>query len=353
VNDDEKKLLLNSKLKRKRIKRTKDKKSKYFINDKKSLYFHIFLIIIFYLLINFLCYILLLIMKSKYKNISDYVGIYNLVTRQYHSFVFLYNYMKIYAVYNTYIMTNEYLSDADHDYKQDLAKFFDITLNWKHKIYYNVTNHKLLSKSKKIFETIEHGSLCYIMEEYSKEYNFPCEELANNVTNYGFDAICVYYIQNLMYLFDLITNKIQIAIAHQYYYYELLYPSNTYYYIYSQYSMILDDYKEKNPFLVLNDNKTLHLTILNNEVFKPISFKILDTLNEDIKILFDHIEQYLFLTIYIYVIFIIIILLYIPMNSYKNNKEINMTRNMLKIIPQEVLLDIFKEEEKELINKKL
>ena len=353
VNDDEKKLLLNSKLKRKRIKRTKDKKSKYFINDKKSLYFHIFLIIIFYLLINFLCYILLLIMKSKYKNISDYVGIYNLVTRQYHSFVFLYNYMKIYAVYNTYIMTNEYLSDADHDYKQDLAKFFDITLNWKHKIYYNVTNHKLLSKSKKIFETIEHESLCYIMEEYSKEYNFPCEELANNVTNYGFDAICVYYIQNLMYLFDLITNKIQIAIAHQYYYYELLYPSNTYYYIYSQYSMILDDYKEKNPFLVLNDNKTLHLTILNNEVFKPISFKILDTLNEDIKILFDHIEQYLFLTIYIYVIFIIIILLYIPMNSYKNNKEINMTRNMLKIIPQEVLLDIFKEEEKELINKKL
>jgi hypothetical protein len=41
------------------------------------------------------------------------------------------------------------------------------------------------------------------------------------------------------------------------------------------------------------------------------------------------------------------------MDSYKNNKEINMTRNMLKIIPQEVLLDIFKEEEKELINQKV
>ena len=130
--------------------------------------------------------------------------------------------MKIYAVYNTYIWTNEYLLDADTGYKIDLAYFYYTTLDLKHKIFFNITKHHLLSNSKKIFDTIEHESLCYIMEEYSQEYNFTCDELANNVTNYGLDSICVYYIQNLMYLFDLITNKIQIAIAHQYYYYELL-----------------------------------------------------------------------------------------------------------------------------------
>ena len=292
-------------------------------------------------------------MKFKYKNISEYIGIYNLVTRQYHSFVFLYNYMKIYAVYNTYIYTNEYLIDADSDYKIDLAYFYYTTLDLKHKIFFNVTKHHLLSNSKNIFDKIEHESLCYVMEEYSQKYNFTCDELANNVTNYGLDSICVYYIQNLMYLFDLITNKIQIAIAHQYYYYELLYPSLNYYYIYSQYSMVLDDYKEKNPFLVLNDNKTLHLTTLNNEVFRPIIYNVLNVLKEDIETIFDHIRQNINLSIYLYSIFILIILFYIPMDSYKNNKDINMTRNMLKIIPQEVLLDIFKEEEKELINQKV
>ena len=351
--NNEKKFFSNSKLKRKKIKKLKEKKSGYFINDKKSLYFHIFLLIIFYILINTSCYILLLIMKFKYKNISEYIGIYNLVTRQYHSFVFLYNYMKIYAVYNTYIFTNEYLIDADSGYKIDLAYFYYTTLDLKHKIFFNITKHHLLSNSKNIFDKIEHESLCYVMEEYSQEYNFTCDELANNVTNYGLDSICVYYIQNLMYLFDLITNKIQIAIAHQYYYYELLYPSINYYYIYSQYSMVLDDYKEKNPFLVLNDNKTLHLTTLNNEVFRPIIYKVLNILKEDIETIFEHIRQYINFTIYLYSIFILIILFYIPMDSYKNNKDINMTRNMLKIIPQEVLLDIFKEEEKELINQKV
>ena len=97
-------------------------------------------------------------------------------------------------------------------------------------------------------------------------------------------------------------------------------------------------YYENNPFQLFNDEQLRELNVLNEEIYKPAIETFIEALNLDInhctQSIFNYIEK--FSILYFIVIICFNCFFYIPYLFHKN-RNINKVRQMLMIIPKEIL----------------
>ena len=148
-----------------------------------------------------------------------------------------------------------------------------------------------------------------------------------------------------MYITKKVTYLKEENIAKNYTYDEINYGTD--YYV----NITDENHYKNNPFFLINDDKTRQLILIRENVFNPILLLSLNALNDDIINKLDNLKIItLILCIIIFVFYFSIFIAYFPANLYKKNNEINNNREFLKIIPKNVILDIFKNED-EKINK--
>ena len=223
-NDDENKLLKESNLinlNQKNIIQKGISKS-YFISDKKNLKR---IIIIYILYIICLISILLIIMvksSNLFNDISHLIIIY-FSTMSHKSYILiLFNYMRIYIIYFINISSNEELT-----YKLNLlnllfSNIFGTHKEYKDKITNYIYKYGLSENSSRIFNEITEKSLCKFISNVTVEF-ISCDQLSNNISNYGLDSLMVYYIDSLLNIKKNFEINLTIALEYGFTYNEKSY----------------------------------------------------------------------------------------------------------------------------------
>ncbi len=148
----------------------------------------------------------------------------------------------------------------------------------------------------------------------------------------------VYFIGSLIELYK----KLEIFIEHSkstgYLYNDISYGSDFYTEFISDNQNDIEIYNQNDPFQLFNDIQLVELNVLNEEIYKPAIETFIEALNLDIKhctqSIFNYIEK--FSIFYFIVIICFNCLFYIPYLFHKN-RNINKVRQMLMIIPKEIL----------------
>ena len=249
----------------------------------------------------------------------------------------------IYIGYNTLMFQGEILNWALGVSKDKLQHLYKNNIIINSNLYGNLTNYSIPSDTKNLINNIKDNSLCWIFENNSNFNNFSCFQLSTNVTNYGLDVIITYYIDMLKHLYRLEDYKIEYANNNSLYYLNIYYGNNLYYAYFPDDSEELEEYINSNPFNIINDEYFYNINILTENVIKPAYLQMFSKIYDDIKDLFDNLDDYiLYLLYFYYIVLLIYFIIYIPSDIYKKNNDINKTKKMLNIIPKNNLYDIFK-----------
>ena len=294
--------------------------------------FGLFIFLFFYYMINF-------------KYIKNYMQVYLYLVELKDSFSLLFDYMFIYIGYTNQKSISNIIENKINYLLTNLYKEYEYKLELEKKINYILERYTLPKKSKNQLQIMKMSSLCYLSEDFLDQYNFTCSYLASNATEFGFDTVASYFIENIMYITKKVAYLKDENIAKNYTYDEVNYGTD-------EYVNITDEnHYKNNPLFLINDEKTIQLILVRDYVFNPILILSLNALNEDIINKLDNIKIItLVICINIFLFYFSIFIAYFPANLYKKNNEINNNREFLKIIPKNVILDIFKSED-EKINK--
>ena len=346
-NDDENKLLKESNLinlNQKNIFQKGISKS-YFISDKKNLKR---ILIIYILYIICLISILLIIMvksSNLFNDISHLIIIY-FSTMSHKSYILiLFNYMRIYIIYFINISSNEELT-----YKLNLlnllfSNIFGTHKEYKDKITNYIYKYGLSENSSRIFNEITEKSLCEFISNVTVEF-ISCDQLSNNISNYGLDSLMVYYIDSLLNIKKNFEINLTIALESGFTYNELFYGTEKYNDYLPKEPEKLELYNQLNPFNTINSNIMKDLSIINDHIFKPAFKYFLDSLSLDIENILEKIQsvETVLLIIFFLIIVIFNFIYYFPF-LLKKNKEIKQIRSMLLIIPKNILYKLLIDED--------
>ena len=294
--------------------------------------FGLFIFLFFYYMINF-------------KYIKNYMQVYLYLVELKDSFSILFEYMFIYIGYTSQKNNSDIIENKINYLLTNLYKEYEFKLELEKKINIILEKYTLPKKSKEVLRIMKMSSLCYLSEDFLELNNLTCSYIASNATEFGFDTVSSYFIENIMYIVKKVSYLKEENIAKNYTYDEINYGTD--YYV----NITDENHYKNNPFFLINDDKTRQLILIRENVFNPILLLSLNALNDDIINKLDNIKIItLILCIIIFVFYFSIFIAYFPANLYKKNNEINNNREFLKIIPKNVILDIFKTED-EKINK--
>ncbi len=318
-----------------------------FISEKKNFCTNIFIYFIYIIVLTLILIFLLMENKYYYDKINHLIIIYNLLVLHRTTFLLLYNYLRIIIIYSSFNMKNEYLNEKMVLITQYFSQIFQIHQLYKNEVNSNIATYGLYELSEKIFHNVSKNSLCPYYDDVSIILNLSCEDLASNISNYGMSPLMIYYIHSMQDILQNIIEKIDDAKNSGFLFDELLYGTEEYKKILPNNTEDLQRYNELNPFNLINLEQLKHLNILNERVFKPAHKTLTDSISLDIYNILQKIERNqngiilcFFLTILIFNIF-----LYFPF-LYKKNDEIKQVKQMLILIPQNVLYEILIDEEK-------
>jgi hypothetical protein len=244
-------------------------------------------------------------------------------------------------------MKNDYLEQKILKITEYFSSIFQVHQIYQNQINSNISTYGLYELSNKIYQNVSKNSLCPYYNEISIELNLSCENLASNISNYGMSPLMIYYIHSMEDILQNIIKKINEAQNSGFIFDEFIYGTEEYKNILPNNTEDLERYNELNPFNLINLEQLKHLNILNERVFKPAHKTLTDSISLDIYNILQKIERNqngiilcFFLTILIFNIF-----LYFPF-LYKKNDEIKQVKQMLILIPQNVLYEILIDEEK-------
>ena len=183
----------------------------------------------------------------------------------------------------------------------------------------------------------------FLVEHKHAGFN-TCEEFFYNTSNYGFQAVLTTYIEEIRIMRDLEKYYLQNAAKYNFTYNESLIGTagET-----KHYANILNDsvlyriYQSYNPVLILNEDTHRTAVIIYRFVVMKVVQSALDNLFDAIHVAFDDtIRIGLIINIvFIVVVFIGFTALWLPF-VLGENETIFKTKNMLSIIPREVLFTL-------------
>ena len=316
-------------------------KSKLKINIKKSKKFIIISFIHSSILLLIILFLNLMLM-NYFNKIYHYINIYYLTLSFKIEYVVFYNYLRLYVAYGQYSTLITSIKNKINYLNNNICdsyKILDQQLNY---LYDNITKYGLPSNSYKHYQDFLQESACIYIENFLATYNKTCSSIGDNIINYGIKNMMIYYLNTIQNLLENINNTLNYITKNFYSYFELYY-GNYVYDIYTQSNTVEDeeDYNKNNPFNYLNSEEMKTIYILNENVLKEAISNVTNILAEDINNLFNHIKIFIIilLIIFYFMFFLFFLFFYLP-DILKKNKEITKTRNMLNIIPKDLLYNI-------------
>jgi len=183
----------------------------------------------------------------------------------------------------------------------------------------------------------------FLLEHKNAGFN-TCEEFFYNTSNYGFQAVLTTYIEEIRIMRDLEKYYLQNAAIYNFTYNESLIGTegeNKHYKNFSTNETLMKLYNRYNPVLILNETTHKTAIIIYRFVVMKVVQSALDNLFDAIHIAF---EDTIRIGLIINIVFIIVVFLgftafWLPF-VLGENETIYKTKNMLSIIPKEVLFTL-------------
>jgi hypothetical protein len=309
--------------------------------------------IIFLILFIFLFYlVVIIIFEQNLNKMNNYSELYNILSKE------GIEYQSMFDITREYFFDNEAYT-ANISFKSILESNLD-------KVYENMkaseqkfSYDKLPSRFKKKYLEIITNDLCkyaedlfikYNKTEYNYSYiisnNYTCEEIAENSTKYGLDLLVSNYLYELRVqkkYFDIILQEAQNA---NYTYNNTLAGDEKYY------NKLLEEnqnkinynstlYEQLDPFKIYNEEHVFKLSMIRRYLLLPIYN---DTLNNFYVSMKDFWSTSYNIFLAIMIVFLLLItafyLAYWIPSIILQDESIYKTKNMLAIIPKDVLTTI-------------
>ena len=165
-----------------------------------------------------------------------------------------------------------------------------------------------------------------------------------NTSNYGFQAVLTTYIEELRIMRDLEKNFLQIAEKYNFTYNESLIGTEgetKHYESFKNNKTKMDLYKKYNPVLILNETTHKTAIIIYRFVVMKVVQSALDNLFDAIHLAFDDTIK---IGLIINIVFIVVVTIgftsmWLPF-VLGENETMYKTKNMLSIVPREVLFTL-------------
>ena len=220
-----------------------------------------------------------------------------------------------------------------------LPTFYTSSSTFSSLIYGNITEHGLPEKSYNKYQEFNVKNLCVYLNEIELNYT-DCNSIGNNISLYGMDSLQNYFLQNIVILASKMNILLIVNNMFNFEYNEIYYGTEKY-----NAKLLLQsnnaDYEIFNPFYLLNDEIMKTLTILNDDIINNAFNEISNEIINDIFEIFKFIDKIILYFTYVYIIYIcLLVIFYFFYDIISKNKEINLSRKMLDIIPKQIFFDI-------------
>ena len=292
--------------------------------------------------------LIIIVLSSIIKTLSSFIKFYNsaliniLCMEQEQYFFYNINKLRLH-IRNSglYLYQGEKLEDINkriNDAKNIFLRLKQLELY----IYGNITEKGLPGNVSIIIINSLTEGLCYFYDGLFNLSNLTCEEIGNNVVDYGLIPIHSFYIKVFFELLNDFEDVLNYAFKKGYIYTDFAYGSELYNLSIPD-GVEEEDYLKSNPFLFVNYKGFRDITLIIVDILVPMYRNI-------IGLLFDSFEEFYinnhdFIYILMIVFYLIIIFIYIfhifPM-IFHENRDINKTRTILSVIPKTVLYEIIK-----------
>ena len=188
--------------------------------------------------------------------------------------------------------------------------------------------------------------ICVFINQFIKEYPENGFENCNNFfydsAGYGFFTILTIYIEEIRKLRDLVDEYISIT-ENKYKYNESFYndPNGYYEILYKRYENVSEEYRRLNPVNVLRSPTHKTLFIVYRFIISKVIMSAINKMFSSFEEIFDATTQN---SLIINIIFILVVVLafslvWLPF-VLEENETIFKTKNMLSIIPNEILITL-------------
>ena len=275
----------------------------------------------------------------------------------------LYKHYVLYEYYNNkynsrflfpFIALREYLYDQKKTLlNQEVDKYLDNSLTQFYKDLADISNKRDLYTSylplsySTFIDELFRDNQCkfidvFIHENHSNFDYTVCDQFFYNTSTYGFQAVLTTYIEEIRIMRDLQKYYLQIAGEKNFTYNESLIGTPYANLHYSQYdNETLQEYNAYNPVLILDEDTHKHAIIIYRFVVMKIVQSALDNLFDAIHLAFDDTTtiSYVINIAFMAVVTIGFFMFWLPFVLGEND-TIYKTKNMLCIIPNEVLFTL-------------
>ena len=301
----------------------------------------------FIIKITFICLIIFgyyltitLLFHNSLKNVQNYVEMYNITSYKSRNYIALFDDLREY-----FFDKNQYTGNIS--YKTLIEEKLNRIYEYQKEESIKFTNKKLPKSFRKQFQRMILGNLCsYTRDLFTKNENdnyliengYTCSSLTGNSSNYGIDVFISYYINKIRVeknLYDLIISKGEEL---GYYYNNTLYGSKFDNTTNDNDDTLLND---NDPFIIFNYDALFKLSIMRRFYLNPFYNSLLEDFYNNIwKYWNSKYNLYFALIIFLIIGITLFFIIYMIPFIYKLDQDIYKTKNMLSIIPKEVLASL-------------
>ena len=297
----------------------------------------------FLFLFIFLYYlIVIVIFEDNLKKMNNYSNLYNITSSQ------SIEYQSMFDILREYFFDHQsYTGDTSfkdiittkllkvYEYQKDTDKLFSfdkLPSKFKQK-YLDITSNDLCSYADELFIKNNNTDYSYILEN-----NYQCHNLTENSTQYGLNLLISYYLGELRTQKNYFDNILEITNDKNYICNYSLFGTSEYN---KTSNCNINENENLEPFKIFNEEHVFQLSIIRRYFLLPIYN---DTLNDFYKSMnnFWNTSYDIFLTVMIILLLLItaFYLAYWIPTIYSIDEDIYKTKNMLSIIPKDVLATI-------------
>jgi hypothetical protein len=254
------------------------------------------------------------------------------------------NYIRVYLLYYNIFFNNEYLKNfIFKKTKITGTSYIYLDLYYKY-LTHNITKYGLPNSDLDVFfKSIDDLSFCNYINDSQFEFNVACDNLANNITNYGLHSITSYYIDTAYYLLVLFEKKVLLSLNSDYTFNELLYGTEKYKELIPSNEEEKEIYNNLNPFYLFNKNELKDLSVIIFHVLGNLFIDFNDSYSNSLNDCFLNIKKMIKLMNYLFfIILAIAYIIYMIPYGFIKNIDINNSRKILNIIPKDILFEITK-----------
>ena len=180
------------------------------------------------------------------------------------------------------------------------------------------------------------------LAENHTNFNYEkCDEFFYNTSTYGFQAVLTTYIEEIRIMRDLQKYYLENAGKYGFLYNESLIGTEFEEFLYPKDKNLTEQYNQYNPVLILNETTHKNAIVIYRFVVMKIVQSALDNLFDAIHAAFDEtvLNSYIINIVFMVVVTIGFFLFWLPFVLGEND-TIYKTKNMLSIIPNEVLFTL-------------